>query len=536
MKLSGGTSSHVGNVREVNQDRAHFCESLTAVADGMGGHKGGEIAAEVAVLGFQGITGQVEPEELADLVSDANNAIFDRAIDPDLRGMGTTLVVLALQSDESQVVIANVGDSRAYLFRGKELTQITIDHSLVEDLVRTGEITKEEALHHPQRNIVTRALGIAPRVEPDLFPVSIELGDRFLLCSDGLFNEVSEERIAEYLQTSDPVETAELLVQAAIGEAGRDNVTVSVVDVVAGNPSKQTAASATETETDLDPLTDEIEQSGGQVPEEDPTLKLGVESPSVESATTTPLPVVDEIVNPAAVTQPIEEDLLAVDPTEKMEPPDVGLPVSNEGPQPGMGSLPPNEDVTATPQKEGGRLGRLLMKLGAVVIFFGLFAFLAAGYFGVNWYGTSQWYVGEKDGNVAIFQGRDGGFLWVNPELVDTRSDLQVAKLDEASMQVVERRATASSLEEANGIVDGLSEESESEPELDESDELSDSPDTSLPPSSSSVPPEPPVGQEADPAVPGAQEPVPDPTPPQLDDNRQDTPPQAQATLKLVTD
>jgi PPM family protein phosphatase len=234
MELLGATATHVGNVRENNQDRAHFGGYVGVVADGMGGHQGGETAAAIAISEFIEVTAPIGPSGLVELVEEANRAVFERAADPDLRGMGTTLVALTLRPAEEKVSVVNVGDSRAYFLRGDEFGQLTHDHSLVEDLVRQKRLTPDEALNHPQRNILTRALGIASHVEVDRFLIPTKVGDRFLLCSDGLFNEVSVDHIKSLLQQhTAPNAAADALVAAALSGAGRDNITVVVVDVVA---------------------------------------------------------------------------------------------------------------------------------------------------------------------------------------------------------------------------------------------------------------------------------------------------------------
>ena len=236
MKLIGGVASHVGNVREVNQDRVYYRGAVAALADGMGGHQGGEQAAALAIGEFETAGQHLNGSDLVDIVQQANRQVHHHAADTGLAGMGTTLVALTLH-DDNTVTVANVGDSRAYWLRGDTLEQVTQDHSFVEDLVRQGRLTPEEAANHPQRNILTRAVGIGSEVEVDRFSIGTPtVGDRFLLCSDGLFNEVSEEEITRILtKTVDPQDTATALLAAALATPCRDNVTVAVVDVVDDN-------------------------------------------------------------------------------------------------------------------------------------------------------------------------------------------------------------------------------------------------------------------------------------------------------------
>jgi PPM family protein phosphatase len=257
VQLRWGSATDTGRVRQNNEDTALATDTLFVVADGMGGHRGGEVASHLAVevLGEQFAEPTVD--SLLAAVVEANRAVYERALgDPDLRGMGTTLCVLAPVdedgSDDDLVAVVNVGDSRAYLYRDGELTQLTEDHSLVAEMERDGRLTSEEAATHPQRNIVTRALGIDPEVDVDTFQVVPYEGDRFLLCSDGLFDMIDDDRIAATMRRlADPTDCAQELVRLANESGGRDNITVLVVDVVddAGKAEAASAALAGEPST-----------------------------------------------------------------------------------------------------------------------------------------------------------------------------------------------------------------------------------------------------------------------------------------------
>jgi protein phosphatase len=232
-----GLVTDVGRTRSANQDNALAIEGLFAVADGMGGHRGGEVASEVAVRALHERSPIVTSDDLLDAITIANDAILEQSIeDPNLRGMGTTLCVVALVADDNgdeRLAIANIGDSRVYLYSGGELAQMTDDHSLVAALVREGRLTPEEAEAHPQRNILTRALGIDHQVSIDAWYERPLVGDRWVLCSDGLFNEVSDDQIAAVLRRlADPTDAASELVRLANESGGRDNITVLIVDVV----------------------------------------------------------------------------------------------------------------------------------------------------------------------------------------------------------------------------------------------------------------------------------------------------------------
>ena len=238
-RLSGGAATDVGRVRSTNQDSFFVSSALYAVADGMGGHRAGEVAAELATESLRREFGDGHPDlttdELVRAVQRANTAVVSAAADdPDLSGMGTTLCALALieTATDERLAIINVGDSRVYLLKEGDLEQITDDHSLVATLERQGRLTADEAAVHPQRNIITRALGIDTRVMVDSWEVRPVPGDRYLLCSDGLFNEVEESRIAATMRKlASPDEAARELVRLANEGGGRDNITVVVVDV-----------------------------------------------------------------------------------------------------------------------------------------------------------------------------------------------------------------------------------------------------------------------------------------------------------------
>ena len=217
-----------GRQRRENEDSAYVHAPVFVVADGMGGAQAGEVASRIAIETFErGLPGSGTPEaRLAELVRDANQRIYDRARTEHGRaGMGTTLTAAYLADGE--LAIAHVGDSRAYLLRDDQLTRLTQDHSLVDELVRQGKLTEEQAAEHPQRSIITRALGPEPDVEVDTFSYPMRAGDILLLCSDGLTSMVSEERVAEILRGSATLEAAaDRLIDEANEAGGRDNITV----------------------------------------------------------------------------------------------------------------------------------------------------------------------------------------------------------------------------------------------------------------------------------------------------------------------
>lgn len=216
-----------GRQRHANEDSYYARAPVYAVADGMGGAQAGEVASRIAAEAFDGRTDEGTPEQqLARVATEANRRIFDLAqADSSRSGMGTTLTGLLVDGDE--VAIVHVGDSRAYVFRDGELRRLTRDHSLVEELRRQGRLTPEEAEEHPQRSIITRALGPERDVDLDVHTHRARSGDVYLICSDGLTSMVREDRVREILSESGSLQAAvDALVAEANEMGGRDNITV----------------------------------------------------------------------------------------------------------------------------------------------------------------------------------------------------------------------------------------------------------------------------------------------------------------------
>jgi serine/threonine protein phosphatase PrpC len=239
--FSWGSATDIGNLRKINQDFHATSNTLFVVADGMGGHVSGELASEIATKTVFQEREYITPDDFGNQIRLANEAVRSEANNnPDHKGMGTTLCgITTIHSNEDvlqQLAIANIGDSRIYLLSGDSFIQITQDHSLVEEMFRQGKITANQAAVHPNRNVITRALGIDDDATVDCWYIPARKGDRFLLCTDGLTNEVSDAEISETLQTFDnPQETALRLVSLANQNEGKDNITVVVVDVIQGN-------------------------------------------------------------------------------------------------------------------------------------------------------------------------------------------------------------------------------------------------------------------------------------------------------------
>ena len=217
----------VGRVRRSNQDALIIGGGVAGVADGMGGHNGGEIASAETRDGIlRELSGRTpDRQALREAVEKINLEIWDRQEkDASLTGMGTTLTLL--WPSETEMLVAQVGDSRAYLIRDGQVRQVTEDHSLVGDMVRRGVLTEEQAACHPMRNYITRAVGTEDTIEADLFTEERKAGDRWLVCSDGLYSMISRGALEELVRKETAEEAADALLQAALEGGGRDNITL----------------------------------------------------------------------------------------------------------------------------------------------------------------------------------------------------------------------------------------------------------------------------------------------------------------------
>ena len=386
-ELRVGSATDVGQVRTNNEDQLLVGDQLFAVADGMGGHAAGEVASLTAVEALKAaFEGHASADGLADAVREANRAVWRRAAEQmELRGMGTTVTAVALvdEDGEQQLVVANVGDSRAYLLRGGELDQITDDHSLPEEMVRRGELAPEDAVMHPQRHILTRVLGMDEEIEVDCFRIVPYKGDRVLLASDGLTNEQTDDQIASILRRlADPDDAAKELVRQAKANGGNDNITVVVIDVV-DDDDRATAASAALAAEPSTPRTGRVEH------------------------------VAD-----------------------------------GEG-DGGRGGDGPERDRLPKPRRLTGR----------VIAFVVVLAILLGGTVGaVVWYARSSYYVGVDGTRVAIYQGRPGGLLGLDPTMKE-RTDLRLDEVPPARRDDLTRGKEVPSLDAARTYVVNLEEE-----------------------------------------------------------------------------
>jgi len=228
-------ATDTGRTRRRNEDSYVVAPPLFCVADGMGGAQAGEVASRLAAAAVAEVVdpgGRSGPERVMSLIREANRRVYERAsADPTASGMGTTMTVALVE--DSGVTIGHVGDSRAYLVRDRTLTQLTEDHSLVNELVKSGKLSREEAEQHPQRSVITRALGTDPDVDVDAFTVDPQPGDLFLLCSDGLTSMVDNEEILTLLERNraDLKSATKSLLTAANRGGGEDNITVVTFEI-----------------------------------------------------------------------------------------------------------------------------------------------------------------------------------------------------------------------------------------------------------------------------------------------------------------
>ncbi len=378
VRLRAGSATDVGLVRSNNQDQYLVAEPLYAVADGMGGAAAGEVASAIAVrtlgeeLARRG--GSLTPDELLEAAQTANRAVWEESIaHSEMRGMGTTLVAATLVESGTLAVI-NVGDSRLYSMRDGAFRQVTVDHNLVAEMVAEGRISKEEGQVHPRRNIMTRALGVEPEVPVDLFVEEAIPGDRFLLCSDGLPRELSDDRISAILRRlSDPSAAAKELVHEAKRRGGNDNITVIVINVL---------------EDHVEPPS--LESAG--------SLVAGAAAPPVSG-------------EPESESEPGDEETKLLDVV-------------------GTGSAKPGEHRRERPAKEP-RASLVTLRVAAFVAAFVLI--VAAGAAGVWYYARSSYFVGVRGNTLAVYQGRPGGVLWIEPTL-NHRSSVTTAQVLEASL------------------------------------------------------------------------------------------------------
>ncbi|MET1043422.1 MAG: protein phosphatase 2C domain-containing protein [Microbacteriaceae bacterium] len=236
IRLSWASATDIGLRRSINEDSSIAQAPIFAVADGMGGHSSGDLASDAVVsrLADVAVSHFLTPEQITEALVNAT-ADIEKVTDTSMLGVGTTVTgaALALRGTDPCFALFNVGDSRVYLFEDGRLTQVTIDHSVVQEMVDAGILSAADAETHPDSNVITRAIGFGATPQPDYWMVPIRTGQRVLICSDGLTKEVSAEDLTTLLAAgASSLDTANSLVDAALKGGGRDNVTVVIVDVL----------------------------------------------------------------------------------------------------------------------------------------------------------------------------------------------------------------------------------------------------------------------------------------------------------------
>jgi PPM family protein phosphatase len=433
--LRWGAATDTGLVRTANEDAFVVKEPVFAVADGMGGHLAGEVASEMAVAALKRRLSVdatlTDVATIVDAVRTANLEINDAAsASPDRRGMGTTLTVLAVVGSNGgeRLALVNVGDSRAYVLRDGRLQQLSIDHSYVQELITSGQLDADEARSHPHRNIVTRALGIDRTVQIDAWTLPLVTADRFLLCSDGLVDEVLDETIAELLASiDDPQRAAEQLVATANRHGGRDNTTVVVVDVVAGG-----IAPDEELDIALEPHWADGEGEVERWADETPTGAIAVTATSPSAGAPT---AVTAGATATATTQMPVSDI-----TGPLRRPSAGAAVTTTLPDPSAEAM--------EPQRRRRRLTipMILFVTAVLGVFVVAFVMTAA-------YARSGYFLGFAGDDVAVFKGRPDSLLWFNPT-VEARLPLTRDDIPPNRVSAIERNPTFDSLDAAVVYVD----------------------------------------------------------------------------------
>jgi serine/threonine protein phosphatase PrpC len=277
-------ASDTGRKRRHNEDSYVVAPPLFAVADGMGGAQAGEVASKLAAAALEDTDpGTISgPEKVTQLIQEANRRVYERAnADPSTSGMGTTMTVALVEGNE--VTIGHVGDSRAYLVRDHELEQLTEDHSLVNELLKSGKLSRAEAEVHPQRSVITRAVGTDPDVDVDAFVISADIGDVFLLCSDGLTDMVADDEILRIVEKSpeDLDRVTKSLIAAANRGGGEDNITVVAFAIAPGED-------------------DTLRMQASAEPDEDTLEGVPVPSPVVDTMVIPPADVDEAFVEPGS--------------------------------------------------------------------------------------------------------------------------------------------------------------------------------------------------------------------------------------------
>lgn len=446
ISLSWGAASDVGRIRKNNQDAYLADGRVFVVADGMGGHVGGEIASRLAIDEFvKAFSDGADARDVVEVVQSANSAILDRAAhEPKLSGMGTTLCLLSVTESEGRhhLNLANVGDSRGYLLRDGELFQLTDDHTLVSEMLRAGEITRDEAGMHRARHILTRALGVDSDLEIDRWKIEPKAGDIYLLCSDGLTNELSDPEITQILaQDSSSEERARELVNAAVEAGGSDNVTCIVVQVEdASQPGGPAPGGESPKIVELPSQTKLRERLLNA------THSVGAESDERNRYIT------------AAQLKKEREDAVREQRQRENSSRFGGTAVVRVNPLISS-SYVRTSDLSSIPVPLPKRATEKKFRLGTAIrmfLFLGLLVLiLAGGIAAVGIYADHSYFVGIDGTRLAVYQGRPGGLLWYNPTVVD-RTQVRTDQVASYHLSDLEKGVVEPSLPAALNYVNNL--------------------------------------------------------------------------------
>lgn len=406
MSKHSAAASHVGRVRSSNQDAGYAGTYLSVVADGMGGHAGGDVASHLVIRHLLQLDKEFSDvaaaqQELLAALLQANDMLSDVVYEhPELAGLGTT--VSAMLRVGRQVVIAHIGDSRIYLLREGNLSQVTVDHTFVQRLIDSGRITEEEAHDHPRRSVLMRVLGdVDGSPEIDTVVLDVAEGDRWMLCSDGLTGVVYTDRLKPFLVEAETADdAADTLVQASLTGGAPDNVTVVVVDITAEEPEKIAE-------------------------------------------------LVGSAAGPMAVKAP--EAKLIPTPNLKPRPKPKKLPISTGGM-----SVPPTALTAQLDAVKAKRIRRRAVLIGSLILVAG--AIVIGGILGYRWSQT-QFYVGGDQDSVVIYQGISQNVLGVGLSHVYVDTDIALDSLTAYQQQQIKNGIPFGTYQEAQSLVDSLTSE-----------------------------------------------------------------------------
>ncbi len=435
--LRYAAKSDVGLVRSANEDSGFAGRTLLAVADGMGGHAAGELASSTAIATLAELDSQDMPTE--DLLTELTDAILTSAerisqyieADPSRAGMGTTLTAILWRA--GRIAVIHVGDSRAYLLRDGELTQITHDHTYVQSLIDAGRITPEQARRHPKRNLLLRAIDGNQLPEGETSMREAQVGDRYMLCSDGLCGVINDVVIARALsEVADPTAAVTALVDLALEAGAPDNVTVVVADVVEADDAevvRETREAIPVVVGAAGERRNRAALPGLQFPDD-----VGPAEEADEEPTPSGPAVAGGLVARGADRGQAEGD--------------------GSAPGPATGSVPATSgDEDAGPAQPPGFVRRHLGLIAGLAV---TLALLVIGLIGFLWWLSSQWFVGVEAGYVAVYQGVPQQLAGVSLNRVTSQSAVEVTSLPYYYQQQLEKTIEATTQADAGRIVANL--------------------------------------------------------------------------------